>query len=155
ALERARIDDAVGAIPVHLLAGIWGTLAVALFGAPEALAGGSRWDQFGVQLTGIVACGAYAFGVPFIVFSTVHRIRSMRVNARQELSGLSASEHKEVSPMDVLLGQMARQAHTGDFSRPVRVERFTAAGAVAAGYNRVLARVRREEREKAAALEAV
>lgn len=155
ALERVRIDDAVGAVPVHLAAGVWGTLAVALFGAPEALVNGSRWDQFVVQATGVAVCGAYAFGVPFAVLSVVHRIRSMRVTPRQELGGLNASEHKEVSPMDVLLGEMARQAHTGDFSRPVRVERFTAAGAVAAGYNRVLARVRREEKEKAAALEAV
>ncbi len=154
-LEKFRIDDAVGAIPVHLIAGVWGTLAVAIFGDLDAMVNGSRIEQFIVQLTGVSAAGVYAFGVAYVVLSVIHRIRPMRVTAREEVCGLNASEHNEVSPMDVLLTEMAEQAHTGDFSKPVKVERFTEAGAVAAGYNRVLARVRREEMEKAAAMEAV
>ena len=152
ALEKMKIDDAVGAIPVHLVCGVWGTLAVALFGDPAALLNGSRLDQLVIQSIGVAVCGAYAFGVAFVVLGTAHRVRSLRVSRREELEGLNASEHQEVSPMEILLKEMQRQARTGDFSKPVRVERFTAAGAVAAGYNRVLSRVRREEREKTAAL---
>lgn len=152
-LERMKIDDAVSAIPVHLIAGIWGTLAVAIFGDLEAFGGASRLQQFGVQATGVIAAGAYAFGVAYVVLSAIHRIRPMRVTAREELGGLNVSEHHEHSPMQVLMEKMEQQAHSGDFSRPVYVERFTEAGAVAAGYNRVLARVRHEENEKRAALE--
>ncbi len=151
-LERAHIDDVVGAVPVHLAAGVWGTLAVALFGDPAALVNGSRIDQFVVQLMGVAAAGAYAFGLFYVLLFLVNCIRPLRVSAREEVGGLNVSEHNEVSPMDALLAGMAEQAHTGDFSKPVKVERFTEAGAVAAGYNRVLARVRREETEKAAAI---
>ena len=63
-LVRLRIDDAVGAIPVHLGAGIWGTLAVAVFGEADLLGTGlGFWDQLQAQTTGIAACGLWAFGV--------------------------------------------------------------------------------------------
>jgi ammonia channel protein AmtB len=61
-LDRLRIDDAVGAVPVHLFAGIWGTIAVALFAHDGSwLPGLTRWDFLLVQLTGSAAIGTYAF----------------------------------------------------------------------------------------------
>jgi Amt family ammonium transporter len=63
-LVKCRIDDAVGAIPVHLGAGIWGTIAVALFGKPELLATGlSRIEQLEVQVLGVISCFILAFGL--------------------------------------------------------------------------------------------
>src|SRR5262249_5932512 len=59
ALERLHIDDAVDAVPVHLAAGIWGTLAVALLGDPSRFPNGdSRLEQLGVQLVGVGTCCA-------------------------------------------------------------------------------------------------
>ena len=62
-LERFEIDDVVGAVPVHLAAGIWGTLAVAIFADPATWGTGlGRWDQFMVQATGVGATFVWAFG---------------------------------------------------------------------------------------------
>src|SRR5262249_25436938 len=73
ALERVRIDDAVGAVPVHLAAGIWGTLAVALLGNVNAFpTGAGRLEQTGIQLAGIATCFAWAFGIGFLVISFVN-----------------------------------------------------------------------------------
>ncbi|MEO1288171.1 MAG: hypothetical protein AAFV93_10415, partial [Chloroflexota bacterium] len=61
-LIRLKIDDVVGAIPVHLGAGIWGTLAVALFGNLELIGTGlSRPEQIMIQLLGIAVCGVWTF----------------------------------------------------------------------------------------------
>ena len=67
-LVRWRVDDAVGAVPVHLGAGIWGTLAVALFGQPLLLATGlGFWDQLAIQVVGITTCGAWTFGIVYLI----------------------------------------------------------------------------------------
>lgn len=63
-LLRFQIDEAIGAVPLHLAAGIWGTLAVAIFGQPEMLGTGLSWSmQIAVQLLGIVVCGLWSFGL--------------------------------------------------------------------------------------------
>ena len=68
ALERMHIDDAVGAVPVHLGAGIWGTLAVALLGDVESFPVASgRLEQAGIQLVGIGTCFVWAFVVGYVV----------------------------------------------------------------------------------------
>ena len=67
-LVRARIDDVVSAIPVHLGAGIWGTLAVALMGNLELIGTGlNRAAQLRVQLLGTGVAGAWAFGIAYVV----------------------------------------------------------------------------------------
>jgi Amt family ammonium transporter len=93
-LEYFEIDDAVGAIPVHLGAGIWGTLAVGLYGDLELLGTGlSRFEQIGVQLLGIAVYAAWAFGVSLAVLSLVNRVYRLRVTSEDEAMGLNLSEH--------------------------------------------------------------
>jgi Amt family ammonium transporter len=95
-LERYRIDDAVGAIPVHLGAGIWGTLAVALYGDPELLGTGlDRLEQLAVQVKGIIACGVWVFGATYVFTLAINRISPLRVPAEHEILGLNVSEHDE------------------------------------------------------------
>ncbi len=93
-LEKLQIDDTVNAIPVHLGAGIWGTLAVALFGNPEAW-GGNRtvWEQLLIQTTGIVVCFIWAFGVSYALFRLINKWYPFRVSAKEERIGLDISEH--------------------------------------------------------------
>jgi ammonium transporter len=144
ALERARIDDAVGAVPVHLGAGIWGTLAVGLLGDVESFPSASgRLEQIGIQLVGIAVCFAWAFGLGFVVLSLINRRFPFRIDREGELSGLNIAEHGATTEIADLLSDMDEHRRSGDFERPVRVEPHTEVGQIAAEYNRVLATIQR------------
>ncbi|ABS63047.1 integral membrane sensor signal transduction histidine kinase [Parvibaculum lavamentivorans DS-1] len=148
-LERLHIDDAVDAVPVHLAAGIWGTLAVALFGDVSLFPNGhSRFDQFLVQAQGVLAAGVFAFGVAFVVLTIVNRFLSLRVSADAERIGLNVVEHGASSALLDVLGAMEAQASRGDFSKPVHVEPFTEAGEMATRYNLVLDKFNSEVRKR-------
>lgn len=135
-LERLEIDDAIGAVPVHLMAGVWGTLAVALF-APAGSWEHSRWEQLGIQALGVATIGAYAFLGSFALLALAGR-RRLRVAARDERIGLNVSEHGATTSLLDLISQMDVQAHSGDFRRPVQVDDETEASQIAAFYNAVL-----------------
>ena len=144
-LTRLRIDDAVSAVPVHLAAGIWGTLAVALIGDPALWGTGhTRLEQLGVQALGVAVAGVYAFGVGFAALSVIGRFVSLRVSREAEEIGLNASEHGASTAILDLIRAMDGQRMQGDFSRHVPIEPYTEAGQIAAQYNLVLDRVTRE-----------
>jgi Amt family ammonium transporter len=101
-LEHYRIDDAVGAIPVHLGAGIWGTIAVGLYGDLDILGTGlTRVEQVGVQLLGVVVCGLWVFGIGYILMKAVNRVYPLRVSAEHEDVGLNLAEHGELEEHDI------------------------------------------------------
>jgi len=79
---------------VHLGAGIWGTLAVGLYGDLELLATGlSRFEQIGVQLLGIAVYAAWAFVITLLVLMLVNQVYRLRVTSADERVGLNLSEH--------------------------------------------------------------
>ena len=82
ALERLKIDDVVGAIPAHLVCGIWGTLAA-------SIAGGAN---FGTQLLGVVAIGAFAFISSLIVWKLMDMVIGLRVPREAERLGQDTAE---------------------------------------------------------------
>jgi Amt family ammonium transporter len=86
-IDRIRIDDPVGAISVHLVCGIWGTLAVGIFGA---MAG---WKQFITQLIGVGAYGLATATAALIIFSGVKAVMGLRVSEEEEVEGLDMGEH--------------------------------------------------------------
>lgn len=138
-LERFQIDDAVGAVPVHLAAGIWGTLAVALFGDLTILGHGlTRGQHILVQLEGIVVCGLWAFGVFYILMSTINRFFPLRIHAEAEYCGLNVAEHGASTELIDLMNAMERQGKVGDLSMRVPVEPFTEVGQIASQYNTVM-----------------
>lgn len=138
-MVRHRLDDTIAAVPVHLVAGIWGTLAVGLFGQPERLGTGlSRVEQIGVQLLGITAIGATTFVLAWLLLRGIDRIRPLRVEADDEVAGLNVSEHGERTDLIDLLTVMERQAGDADLSARVPVEPFTEVGLIARRYNAVM-----------------
>lgn len=149
-LERWRIDDAVGAVPVHLFAGIWGTLAVAIFGDPAGwplTAAGvppDRFTQFGIQLLGCAAAGVYGFGIAYLMLRLVNMAIPLRVRLDAEAIGLNQAEHGAGSAMLDLVSDMERQRSEGRFDQPVRVVTGSEVEPIALQYNRVIARVNRD-----------
>ncbi|WP_299367193.1 ammonium transporter [uncultured Tateyamaria sp.] len=81
-LDKFKIDDVVGAIPVHLFAGIWGTIAVIFYG--EA--------SLGTQLTGIVAYGVFTFVASLVIWFILKAVMGIRVSEEDEINGLDMSE---------------------------------------------------------------
>ena len=86
-LDKCKLDDPVGAIPVHLFAGIWGTLAVGIFGAKAS------FDQFMVQLASLGIVGVFCVIGALIIALSVKSIVGLRVSEEEESSGLDIAEH--------------------------------------------------------------
>lgn len=147
-----RIDDVVGAIAVHGFAGVWGTLAVALF-APSTMfsSGITRWNQLGIQCLGAAVCFAWSFGITYCVMKLASRWVSLRVSPSEEKMGLNVAEHGATIELFDLLTTMQENGE-GNLSARASADPYTEAGMIADQYNRVLdagdkARSELQERE--------
>src|SRR5262249_47867162 len=110
-LARRRLDDAVGAIPVHLGAGVWGTIAVGLFGDPVRLGTGlSLPAQFLAQLGGIVACAVWGFGSGYLLIRGLALVMPLRVTPDEEFVGLNVSEHQAATELMSVLDALEETA---------------------------------------------
>jgi Amt family ammonium transporter len=93
-----KIDDPVGASSVHLTCGIWGTLAVGIWGNVEGAAvgllHGGGLAQLGIQIVGILSVGAWAALVSLVLFFAIKAIVGLRVAPKEEMVGLDLTEHK-------------------------------------------------------------
>ena len=86
-LDKCKLDDPVGAIPVHLFAGIWGTLAVGIFGASAS------FDQFMVQLASVGIVGVFCVIGATLITILVKSLAGLRVSEKEESTGLDIAEH--------------------------------------------------------------
>ena len=82
-LDKMKIDDVVGAIPVHLIAGIWGTLAVPLTNSDA---------NFGTQIISIAIVGAFTFVISWVVWTVINLVLGIRVAEEEEIEGLDKAE---------------------------------------------------------------
>jgi Amt family ammonium transporter len=98
-LDKLKLDDPVGAIAVHLICGVWGTLAVGIFGE---LAG---WKQFGYQLIGVVAVGSFCLIMSYAIIKTLKSTIGIRVSSEEEQEGLDIHEHGMDAYPDFRLNQ--------------------------------------------------
>jgi Amt family ammonium transporter len=94
-----KVDDPVGAVSVHCVCGIFGTLAVGIWANAEAdgvlgLLHGGGLTQLGKQLIGVVSVGAWAAVTSLLLFFAIKAITGLRVTPKEELMGLDLSEHK-------------------------------------------------------------
>ncbi|MGB5554571.1 MAG: ammonium transporter, partial [Flavobacteriaceae bacterium] len=86
-IDKLKLDDPVGAVTVHLICGIWGTLAVGIFGSK---AGGG---QFMTQLYGVLIIGAFCVICSFAILGALKAIMGLRVSKEEEVEGLDIHEH--------------------------------------------------------------
>jgi len=98
-LDRLRVDDPVGAVPVHGMCGVWGTLAVGLFGksslglAHNGLVYGGNPTQFGIQMLGSLVTVGFVLITMGAVFKLIDKTIGLRVSREEELRGLDIGEH--------------------------------------------------------------
>ena len=92
-LDRIHVDDPVGAIPVHLVNGVWGTLAVGLFHETSGLLFGGGWSQLGVQALGVICVAGWVVGTTILLFQGIKHTIGFRVSRKEELEGLDLTEH--------------------------------------------------------------
>ncbi len=98
-IDKLKLDDPVGAIAVHLICGIWGTLAVGIFGDMKGI------DQFITQLIGVCIVGAFSVTTSFIILIIIKKTFGLRVDKEEELKGLDLAEHGMDAYADFRLNQ--------------------------------------------------
>jgi Amt family ammonium transporter len=84
-LDSRKIDDPVGAISVHLICGIWGTLAVGIFSTDHSIS---------VQLLGVLSYGVFCLVSSVLIFNLIDKLLGLRVDEQEEIIGLDISEHE-------------------------------------------------------------
>jgi ammonium transporter, Amt family len=114
------LDDPVGALSAHGLAGIWGTISVGLFASPRLIldtaspglyygikdgAVGASLGQLGVQAVGVVATFVFVFAASYVVFAAIKATIGLRVSDDEELAGLDISEHGMYGYPEVFIPQ--------------------------------------------------
>jgi Amt family ammonium transporter len=98
-IDKLKLDDPVGAVAVHLICGIWGTLAVGIFGAMASV------DQFLIQLAGVGIVGAFSVITSLIILLAIKYTLGLRVDAEEETKGLDLAEHGMDAYADFRLNQ--------------------------------------------------
>lgn len=107
--DRIQIDDPVGALSVHLVNGVWGTLAIGLFadssiapvsGPQNGLFFGGGFTQLWIQLVGVIAAGIYTLGVGLIAWAIIKAVMGIRVSPEEEWEGLDLGEHGNIAYPD-------------------------------------------------------
>ncbi len=148
-LNKYEIDDVVGAIPVHLAAGVWGTLAVGFFSDLEILGTDlSRLEQIKVQFIGVIAIGLFAFLGSFTILKILNSVYPLRVSPIQEELGLNIAEHNATSVEHDLISILDKQSETGDLTIRGPQDPFTAGGVIGLYYNKLMSKLETSEIEK-------
>jgi Amt family ammonium transporter len=98
-IDKLKLDDPVGAIAVHLICGIWGTLAVGIFGDMAGV------DQFIIQLIGVGIVGAFSVITSFVIIIIIKKTIGLRVDKEEEIKGLDLAEHGMDAYADFRLNQ--------------------------------------------------
>lgn len=139
-LRAFKLDDPVGAVAVHGVGGVWGTLAVALF--YSGMSGSERMDQLMVQLTGVVSVFSWAFFTGLVSFWIIRRILHLRVSSEDEETGLNVAEHGAKTIWLDTMRTIQDIVQTGDLTKSTDIEIGTEAGETAAAFNTMLHRFR-------------
>ncbi len=121
-LERRRLDDAVGAVPIHGFGGAVGTLLLAFFAAPQFLGGQTRLVKFLVQLLGVSVNFVWSFGLGFLMFYLIKRWIGLRVTEAEEEKGLNIVEFGDIYSWQEYLRTSHYEHLTSDLSGRIQVQ---------------------------------
>ena len=144
-LAKCKIDDVVGAVSAHGIAGTWGTIAVALLASPTSLGTGlSFWEQLAIQSSGAIICVAFAFSITFVACWIINQFCPLRVPGKDERTGLNVSEHGSSTELLELEHQILKHSRVGNFGARLSTSDFTETQAFARKYNHLLDRVQFE-----------
>lgn len=130
-----KVDDPVGAIPVHGFAGAWGTLALAIFAPVDALPAGGHLAQLWIQFQGVAAAFFWAFLLGLLLFFILKIFKQLRVPPEYEVRGLNEMEHGAKQTMLETYDTIDYMVKTGDFTKKVEEEIGTEAGDIARVFN--------------------
>ena len=148
-LNKYEIDDVVGAVPVHLAAGIWGTLAVGFFSDLEILGTDlTRFEQIKAQVIGVVSIGAFSFLGSYFLLKILNNFYPLRVSPLHEELGLNIAEHNATSVEHDLIKILEKQSDSGDLTIRGPQDPFTAGGVIGLYYNKLMSKLEYTEAEK-------
>lgn len=128
--DRRRIDDPVGALSVHLVHGVLGTLFVGLF-AEDGITGistgsglffGGGWSLLGAQAIGVAAVGGFVFGGSLLIWLAIKATIGVRVSAKEEIEGLDIGEHGNEGYPDFVTVDYTSSAESIDISEIIPAE---------------------------------
>ncbi|MEM7557700.1 MAG: ammonium transporter, partial [Planctomycetota bacterium] len=152
--ETLKLDDVVGAVAVHGVAGAWGTLCVAFFILPQHLPEGVTWiGQLGTQSIGVGVCFLWSFGCGYLVLNIVKIFTPLRVTEEEEAVGLNVAEHGATSSVIDLANAMHKATTNSDYSdsNKVEAEFGTEIGDLARSYNDMVDSIQRDKLQLTAA----
>jgi len=144
-LERKlKIDDAVGAVPVHGICGAWGTIMAGALAMPDKLAAADRLSQVMIQGLGVAVAFVWAFGTAWLFFKLIDVVVGLRVSPEHELEGLNAAEHGTT----LGTGQLQRALQElalgdGDIGRRLDATTGDEAGELALSFNLLMERLQK------------
>jgi ammonium transporter, Amt family len=152
--RKLKIDDAVGAIGIHALAGVVGTLMVALLAPVSGLPAGSRLGQLHVQLVGIGINFYWSFGLGYAFFWFLDKTMSIRVSGKDEEDGLNVAEHATrlgVGHVEDALSELING--TADLGKRLPIAHGDEAERLAGLFNRLIDNIEQEERNRGEVLQ--
>ena len=148
-LNKFEIDDVVGAVPVHLAAGVWGTLAVGFFSDLDILGTDlTRIEQIKAQFIGVISIGFFSFVGSYVILKTLNYFYPLRVSPLQEELGLNIAEHNATSVEHDLISILDKQSQSGDLTIRGPQDPFTAGGVIGLYYNKLMSKLESSESEK-------
>ena len=123
-LEKLKLDDAVGAIPVHGFCGVWGTIATGLFIKNSFLSefGLSRTHQVLIQVLGSFSALVWGLGISFLLMTIINKISPMRVSRSFEEIGLNIAEHGASSSLLELSNSVRKIIESRNFKNTEKIE---------------------------------
>ncbi|OEH92841.1 hypothetical protein BFG57_02270 [Bacillus solimangrovi] len=137
--EKLKVDDAIGAISVHGVCGVWGTIGLTFFVEADKLVTGSFLTQLTVQTIGSVVAFAWAFVIGLVVYKGISLFTPLRPSKEDEIIGLNISEHGATNAMlETLTAMNEIAAIKGDLTRRMKVVNGEDTAEINQTFNRVL-----------------